>query len=191
VTQEQTHDPAFAAHRLEREPDDAADVKMARPAEHPLGPLVEFRRPHNPTKTRLWAMTVLICSAGLLGVAAWLTPDPSGLGTHRQLGFPACTSVMLTGYPCPTCGMTTAFAHTVRGQFVSAFRAQPAGLLLALTTILAAVGSLGVLLTGIVPAPNWYRIPASRVVLLVAAVILLGWLYKVVTGYASGTLPAA
>ena len=53
---------------------------------------------------------------GLLAVAAWLEPSPTGIGTHQQLGLPPCTFWMLFGRPCPTCGMTTSWAHLVRGQ---------------------------------------------------------------------------
>jgi len=189
VTQERIHEPALAVRRLDADPVDVAVVRSARPAAHPLGPYLEFRAAQQQARARLWAAAVFGSCVGLLSVAGWVTPDASGLGSHRQLGFPACTSVMLTGYPCPTCGMTTAFAHTVRGQLISAFSAQPAGLLLALGTIAAAACSLLVLLTGIIPTPNWYRISPSRVVLIVAAVILLGWLIKLASGRLSGALP--
>ena len=48
-----------------------------------------------------------VLTAGLvavLSIAAWLAPDPSGLGTHQQLGLPACTSVAILGIRCPACG---------------------------------------------------------------------------------------
>jgi Protein of unknown function (DUF2752) len=65
-------------------------------------------------------------------LAATLQPDPRGYGTHRQLGLPPCTVRLLLGIPCPSCGMTTSFAHLMRGQVADALRANPAGLLLAL-----------------------------------------------------------
>jgi hypothetical protein len=68
---------------------------------------------------------------GVLGVARWLRPDPAGFGTHQQLGLPPCQFARLTGRPCPSCGMTTAFAWTVRGRFDRAWGANPAGALLA------------------------------------------------------------
>lgn len=132
---------------------------------------------------------VLLCCLTLLIVAAWLSPDSSGMGTHTQLGHPPCTWPMLLGYPCPTCGMTTAFAHTVRGELPAAFHAQPAGLVLALGTIVAAVVSLGVLMTGRVWVVNWYRVSPSWVPLGLVLLILVGWGYKLATGIASGILP--
>jgi hypothetical protein len=51
--------------------------------------------------------------------------------THTQLGLPPCQFLMLTGLPCPSCGMTTSFALLVRGDAVSALRANSVGVLLA------------------------------------------------------------
>jgi hypothetical protein len=66
-------------------------------------------------------------------LAATLEPDPRGYGTHRQLGLPPCTVRLLLGIPCPSCGMTTSFASLMRGEVAGAWRANAAGLLLALT----------------------------------------------------------
>ncbi len=189
VTEERTHDAALTARRPGADPDDVSAISAVHPATHPLGPRIEFRAAHRPARARLWSGLILTACVGVLSVAAWVSPDPSGLGTHRQLGFPVCTAVMLTGYPCPTCGMTTAFAHAVRGQFISAFAAQPAGLALAVGTIATGILSVFVLLSGYVPSVNWYRISPSRVVLIVAAVILLGWFFKLASGPTSGALP--
>jgi hypothetical protein len=156
---------------------------------HPLGPLVERIAPLHRTHARLKAAMVLTGSLALLLVAGWLKPDPSGMGSHQQLGLPACNMVIVTGYPCPTCGMTTAFAYTVRGLWFSAFRAQPAGFALALMTAGAAIASIVVLWTGRVWVMNWYRISPALVTLLALAGILLGWIFKLVVGIAGGTLP--
>jgi hypothetical protein len=75
----------------------------------------------------LWSL----CLFTLFGVAWSLTPDPRGLGTHQQLGLPPCSLRLLTGRLCPSCGATTAFAHFVRGEWSSGFRANPAAFLLA------------------------------------------------------------
>ena len=97
--------------------------------------------------------------------------------------------IMLVGYPCPTCGMTTAFAHTVRGNLWSAFSAQPAGLAVALATVLAASVSLGVLFSGKVWAVNWFRVTPLRLTLTIVLVVLGGWLYKLAAGLITGALP--
>ena len=59
-----------------------------------------------------------------------LTPDPSGVGTHVQLGLPRCGFLAITGLPCPACGLTTAFAHMARGEVASACGANAFGVLL-------------------------------------------------------------
>lgn len=64
-------------------------------------------------------------------LAASVTPDPRGFGTHERLGLAPCTVRRMFGIPCPTCGMTTSFAHFVRGHIRQSARANVAGCLLA------------------------------------------------------------
>jgi hypothetical protein len=79
-----------------------------------------------------WGMVVLaVALAAALAVARVLEPDPRGFGTHTQLGLPPCQFAWVTGRPCPACGMTTAFAWSVRGRPDRAWGANPAGSLLA------------------------------------------------------------
>ena len=82
------------------------------------------------------AEQVTLALAGLIGLtllllAVWLQPNPRGFGTHQQLGLPPCTIQYWFDLPCPSCGGTTAFAHFVRGEWVSAFRANAASSLFA------------------------------------------------------------
>ena len=135
------------------------------------------------------AAGVLTGSVALLSVAAWLTPDELGVGSHQQLGLPQCSMLALTGYPCPTCGMTTAFAHTVRGELGLAFCAQPAGFAIALAVLFAASVSLGVVITGKVWAVNWYRVSPMWATLAILLLVLGGWLYKLAAGVITGALP--
>lgn len=74
-----------------------------------------------------------LVTAGLLcglGIAAWLSPDPSGHGTHRQLGLPPCSSVIAFGIKCPACGMTTSWALMIEGRITEALVANVGGSLL-------------------------------------------------------------
>lgn len=66
----------------------------------------------------------------VFGLACWLTPNPSGFGTHQQLGLPECSFRQLTGLSCPHCGMTTSLCLLVRGQLALALRANPSGIVL-------------------------------------------------------------
>ena len=85
-----------------------------------------------------WA-TFLI---GGFAVARSVEPDPRGFGTHRQFGLPECSVRLIFSRPCPGCGMTTCFAHFVRGEFKAAAQANPAGLLLAIVSALMIPWSL-------------------------------------------------
>lgn len=153
----------------------------ARPAsgEHPLGPLLR-RMPHpRPWSARLVAAAVLAGCVAVLGLALWMQPDRHGVGTHRQLGLPPCSLVQVAGIPCPTCGMTTAFAHLVRGRAASAFLTQPFAFLLAVAVVLCVPLSLQVLWTAKTWRINWYRLSPNRVASAILVLFLLSWGYKV------------
>ena len=82
---------------------------------------------------------MVVSALGLLvvfGVACCLRPDPRGFGTHTQLGLPPCAFKVVTGNPCPTCGMTTSFAWFARGRLDRSWRANPAGSVLAPVSLL-------------------------------------------------------
>ncbi len=115
----------------------------------------------------------------LLLVADRLSPDASGMGTHRQLGLPACGWVAGFGIPCATCGMTTAFAAAADGDLVASFRAQPFGAMLALATGVAAVVSAFVLLTGSAVGGLVFRILTPRTAAVLGVLAVLAWVYKI------------
>ena len=184
------------ASRVDREREGArvhsrtrAATKTWTHSDHPLGPLIRRVVVGNRTRGRAIALLVLGGATVLLGVAAWLTPSPTGVGTHQQLGLAPCSMLLLGGVPCPTCGMTTAFSHCVRGQWISAIVVQPAGFVLALATIAAAFVSLAVLATGRVWVVNWYRIPPARVAVCAVVLMLSSWGFKVLHGIGTGGLP--
>lgn len=111
----------------------------------------------------------------LLALAAVLEPDPRGLGTHERLGLPPCTFRQLTGYRCPSCGMTTSWAQLVRGRIVDAFRDNAGGALLGLVSMLLAPWSL---ISGGRGRWLWGRIEPRAVfaaVWLWVAVTLIDW----------------
>jgi hypothetical protein len=93
------------------------------------------RRASLSRRDRLLLTALAAGLAGLLAVAAALKPDPGGHGTHRQLGLPPCTFLVLFGRPCPSCGMTTSWSCLVRGGLIEAFRASAGGALLAIAAM--------------------------------------------------------
>ena len=77
----------------------------------------------------------------LVATSAVLKPDPSGIGTHAQLGLGPCVFLEFSGLPCPACGWTTSFAHMIRGQVIAAWWTQPFGTILAVSTGLVLIVS--------------------------------------------------
>ena len=79
---------------------------------------------------------------------------------------------------CPTCGFTTAFAHAADGDILAAFDAQPMGALLAITTALACLGGLIILLTGAPVESLVTRYWSVRWTWIVLGLLLVAWAYK-------------
>lgn len=152
---------------------------MVQHPRHPLGPLIVERRLMSPRRDRCLAAMVLVVAVAVLGIAVWLSPAVDGVGTHEQLGLAPCTMMMVSGVPCPTCGMTTAFSHTVRGQWVSALVVQPMGFLLALCTLLAAGISAYALLRGRFWILNLHRVRPPWIAFGSVGLLLLSWVYKI------------
>ncbi len=137
---------------------------------------------------RRWSLALLVPAVAVLGLATWLTPDARGFGTHQQLGFAPCGSLVLTGYPCPTCGMTTAFSLTMHGAWLRAMWVQPGGFVLCLTTAAVALICLYAFVAGRwPPRPRWLRMYYFFWGLLIT--ILGGWGFRLVAGLATGEYP--
>lgn len=133
---------------------------------------------------------VLLGGLGVLGIAVWLRPDPRGFGTHTQLGFDPCGLLVRTGLPCPTCGMTTAFAYTVRGQAWQAVKAQPGGFLLCVGLMAGVAISLITLINrGNVPGRLQRWVQMYYVFWLILIFVIGGWLIRMGIGLASGEYP--
>ncbi len=140
-------------------------------------------------RLRFVAALVAVGCCAVLGLAAWLTPDERGYGTHEQLGFGKCGMLITTGLPCPTCGMTTAFAYAVRGRLIRAFLAQPAGLVLALATAAGALGAAWVVAAGRMPPVRMPMITPYRLFFGLLVLLAGSWAFKIVLGLSSGMLP--
>ncbi len=130
---------------------------------------------------RLVGAVVAVCAAGLLGVAAWLTPSSAGIGTHEQLMLPECGWITLMDMPCPTCGMTTAFAYAAEGQLWTSFLTQPLGSLLAISTAMALLVGIHVAVTGSRLGSLLTRLWGRRSGWIIALLIVVSWMYKVLS----------
>jgi len=130
---------------------------------------------------RLTALVLFVPCAVVLCVAAWLTPDGAGHGTHTQLGLSACGFVERTGMPCATCGMTTSFAHAADGNLIGAFVTQPAGATLAVIMAMVGLVSGYAMVTGVSLLPAFQLAWRPRVIVLFGVLVMGAWLYKIVT----------
>lgn len=141
--------------------------------------LMNFRRsregyPVGAGPRGLLAVWVLFLVAGF-AVARSLDPDPRGYGTHQRLGLPECSLRMLFGIPCPSCGMTTSFANFTRGRFVSAFRANPAGLMLAAVCAVQVPWGLASVVRGRLLGMQNPSETAFSIILVLVVAICVNW----------------
>jgi hypothetical protein len=132
------------------------------------------------TGRRLTGAAVAVCAAAILGLAAWLEPSPTGLGTHSRLGMPPCGWIVMVDVPCPTCGMTTAFAHAAEGDFIAALWAQPMGAVLALAAAMALVVGAYTAATGSRVAVLLARLWGRRAAWTLGLGLGGAWVYKII-----------
>lgn len=123
---------------------------------------------------------IIVLAAVTLSIARYLHPAERGFGTHEQLGLPPCTFLLWTGLPCPSCGLTTSFAHAAHLQFLASFLAQPFGFLAFWLTALSIPFALYLLYRRV----TWDRIlharAANPVVYVLLVLYLLSWVYKII-----------
>lgn len=109
------------------------------PDSRPLPPAGPWPAPvfddHIAVWQRLMLFTAGVILASLLITAACLPPNPLGMGTHQRLGLPPCSFVLWFSSRCPACGMTTSWAHLMRGQVLQSAQTNTGGMLLALFSL--------------------------------------------------------
>lgn len=129
---------------------------------------------------RALALAIALGALSVLLTAAWLTPSSKGVGTHTGLGFQPCSFLERTGLPCAGCGMTTSFAHFVRGHWLTSFVTQPFGFILALATAATFWAGTYCAVTG-KPSHRLLKIIPMRAHLLFwLPAGVLGWVWKIV-----------
>lgn len=133
------------------------------------------------TGQRVFAVGVAAVCLGGLVVAAWLTPDPAGHGTHVQLGLSECGWLVATGHPCPTCGMTTAVSLAADGRLLDAAVTQPAGMLAAVLAAAVFWGAVHVAATGSRLGTMFARLLTPRAVTAMVAACAVAWVYTLAT----------
>lgn len=117
----------------------------------------------------------------VLSIARVLTPSSTGVGTHEQLGIPACVFLKVTGWRCPSCGLTTSFAYAAHFRFVDAFFTQPFGFLLFLLACFSIPLALFYWLKRIPVENLLYGRYSNAVVYALLFLYLAAWGYKLAT----------
>jgi hypothetical protein len=121
---------------------------------------------------RVSAAASLLVIVAVLTLARLLQPDPRGFGTHEHLFMPPCIFHTVTHLPCPFCGMTTGFAHMMRGEVAAAARSNPGAPLLFVVTCIGGLLSLRALIAGAPVLPAWVTGPRATKYALIALAAL-------------------
>ncbi len=133
----------------------------------------------NPDRNRLYARIIWVIliaiPAVVLTLAAGLSPSPLGHGTHTQLGLPPCGFLVVTGYRCPGCGLTTSFANMMDLAPLAALQANPFGVLLFISVVLFMGVALWGLMRGAPVFSTLERLRADRVALGLSVAALVNW----------------
>ena len=103
-----------------------------------------------------------------------------------RIPYVICTFLRLTGYPCPSCGLTRGFVAMAHGQWLAVLHTCPlAGLLYAATALIFAVNTAA-LLCGVRLTPGrWLKWRARAWVVFLCffgLLILLNWVYRLMHG---------
>ena len=115
---------------------------------------------------------------GMLAAAAWLKPNPAGMGTHTQLGLPGCTMYTIVGIRCPGCGMTTSWAHTMNGDLTSALRANVGGVLLCFLAAAVFPCLMWMAIQGRAIQGRWFSSVAIGVLMIAIGISIIEWVIR-------------
>lgn len=88
-----------------------------------------------------------------------------------------CPMRILFGIPCPTCGMTTSFAHLGGLRIREAFFANPAGPLVLVALVVAGAAGLAAAICGRMPSLSLQLRPTIRRFALASVVPILGMMW--------------
>lgn len=117
-------------------------------------------------------------AAAVVVTARVLSPDPIH-GSSAQLGLPPCGFQQLTGYPCPGCGLTTAFSYMAHFDPGGAWHVNAFGILLFAVT----AGFVPFAITALVRGWSLHgaldRIHGEQTVIALSLLALAYWLVRV------------
>ena len=134
-----------------------------------------------PSFHRLPYLIYLISFSFILFLSMVLSPSAEGYGTHMQLGLPPCGFLTITGYPCPSCGITTSFSCFIRGDLFDSLRAQPFGFVLYAVLIAGFFISAYAVVKAIPVSYFLDSVIFERLQAVLLILFLLSWFYKIYT----------
>lgn len=103
-----------------------------------------------------------------------------------RIPYTICTFLRLTGYPCPSCGLTRGFIAMAHGQWLAVLHTCPLAVLLYTATALVFAVNAAALLCGVrLTLGRWLKWRANAWVVFLCffgLLILLNWLYRLSLG---------
>ncbi len=130
-----------------------------------------LRRPR--LANRLGALALLVVTASVLALSFVLVPGAQGESAAFRLLGPPCLFRLLTGLPCPLCGMTTAFVAMAQGHVAQAYEAHVLGPAAYALTWAVALWALECCVSGRRPIPELTGL--VRLTQVALLVLLVGW----------------
>jgi hypothetical protein len=106
--------------------------------------------------------------------------------THTQMGLPPCTFKVLTGMPCPSCGMTSSFALLMHGDPWNSVRANFVGTFLAIFCLAFIPWALASAVCGRLLLVRSLESVLVRLVLAFVILLLVRWAFVVALILLSG-----
>lgn len=116
---------------------------------------------------------MLLVTASVLALSFVLVPDAQGESAAFRLLGPPCLFRLLTGLPCPLCGMTRAFVAMAQGHVAQAFDAHVLGPAAYALTWAVALWALECCVSGRRPIPELTGL--VRLTQVALLVLLVGW----------------
>ncbi|MCX6645769.1 MAG: DUF2752 domain-containing protein [bacterium] len=140
---------------------------------------------YSPRKSN--AIVMLICAIVFILGARFILSDPhSPSPLHFRvpiigdISTPHCPSKMLTGVPCPVCGITRSVANVVRGRIIEGFRYHPLGPFLVFMVLISIPASVWILVTPDIAETEFQRernrYLSKMLTWITVALIILAWL---------------
>ncbi|MFH1968785.1 MAG: DUF2752 domain-containing protein [Verrucomicrobiota bacterium] len=103
-----------------------------------------------------------------------------------RIPWTICTFLRITGYPCPSCGLTRGFIAMAHGQWLAVLHTCPLAALLYAATALVFAVNAAALLCGVRLTPGrWLKWRTRAWVVFLCffgLLILLNWLYRLALG---------